>query len=239
MTSYLQLEGIDKVFDGNKVLDSVTFNVDIGNVITLVGVNGSGKSTLLRILAGLERPSRGSILIDNNIIDMENLHRLSSMVFQKTTMFNRSVYDNVAFGLKIRGFKKEVVEKRVSQALSIVKLNNFRKRKAKKISGGEQQRVSLARAFILHPRILLLDEPTSNLDPANAVIIEDVIQQMRKKEDCIIILATHNLHQAKRLSDTITHIHSGKIMEIANPKDFFAHPSNDITKKFINGELQF
>ena len=239
MTSYLQLEEIDRIFDGNKVLDSVTFDVDLGSVITLVGVNGSGKTTLLRILAGLERQSRGTIRINNNIMGMEELRRSSTLVFQKTVMFNMTVYNNIAFGLKIRGFKKEVIEKRVSQALSIVGLDNFRKRKAKKISGGEQQRVALARAFILHPEILLLDEPTSNLDPANAVMIENVIQKMRERGDCTIILATHNLHQAKRLSNIIAHIHSGKIVEIAGPADFFSHPSNEITKKFINGELQF
>lgn len=239
MNSFLQLEEIEKIFDGTKVLDSVSIDVDMGRILTIVGVNGSGKTTLLRILAGLERQSRGIIRIDNNIMDKEKLRRFSTMVFQKTTVFNMSVYDNVAFGLKVRGVKKEVIEEQISHALSTVRLNNFRKRKAKKISGGEQKRVSLARAFILHPQILLLDEPTSNLDPANAIIIENVIQKMRKKGDCIIILATHNLHQAKRLSDIITHIHSGKIMETANPIDFFAHPSNEITKKFINGELQF
>jgi tungstate transport system ATP-binding protein len=239
MTGYLQLEKIDKIFHRNKVLDSITFNVKLGNVFTLVGVNGSGKTTLLRILAGLEKQSRGTLRINNEIMDRDKLRRLSTMVFQKTPMFNMNVYDNIAFGLKIRGFKKEIVEKQVSQALSIVGLEHFGKRKAKKISGGEQQRVALARAFILHPEILLLDEPTSNLDPANAIIIENVIQKMRERGDCIIILATHNLHQANRLSNIIAHLHSGKIVEIAHPTDFFSHPKNDITKKFINGELQF
>ncbi len=97
----------------------------------------------------------------------------------------------------------------------------------------------MARAFVIKPEILLLDEPTANLDPTNAIIIENAIKKMRKRKDCTIILATHNLHQAKRLSDKIAHIHSGKIIEEASPKDFFKHPSNQVTQKFINGELQF
>ena len=127
MNSFLQLEEIEKIFDGTKVLDSVSIDVDMGSVLTIVGVNGSGKTTLLRILAGLERQSRGIIRIDNSIMDMEKLRRFSTMVFQKTILFNMSVYDNVAFGLKVRGVRKDVIEEQISHALSIVRLDNFRK----------------------------------------------------------------------------------------------------------------
>lgn len=222
-----------------RALDSVTLNFEQNKIFSLVGVNGSGKSTLLRIIAGLEEPSHGNILFNNKKIDMHELHQISTLVFQKTVMFNTDVYNNISFGLKIRGLKKDDVERKVTQAMMSVGLANFHKRKAKKLSGGEQQRVALARAFVLEPKILLLDEPTSNLDPANAIFIEKAIKKIREKEKCSIILTTHNLYQAKRLSDKIFHIYQGKIIDEGSPEIFFNSPSNHITKSFINGELQF
>jgi tungstate transport system ATP-binding protein len=139
----------------------------------------------------------------------------------------------------MRGFRKEEVERRVHEALETVRLAGFEKRRARQLSGGEQQRVSLARAFALDPEVLLLDEPTANLDPANAVIVEDVIRRAREKGGCTIILATHNMHQARRLSDEIVHIHYGRVLTSASPQEFFTNPGNETTRKFINGELQF
>ena len=239
MVGYLRVESIEKIYDEIKALDSMTLDIAPSKVISLVGINGSGKTTFLRILAGLEELSAGNIQFNSKRINTIKLRQVSTIVFQKAIMFNSSVFDNVAFGLKVRGFDTEEIRNKVTQALDSVGLNNFQKRKAKKLSGGEQQRVALARAFVIEPEILLLDEPTSNLDPTNAIIIENAIKKMRKRKVCTIILATHNLHQAKRLSDIMIHIHFGKILEIANPEDFFTNPSNLITKKFINGELQF
>jgi tungstate transport system ATP-binding protein len=117
-------------------------------------------------------------------------------------------------------------------------LRNFEKRKARKTSGGEQQRIALARAFLLEPQILLLDEPTANLDPNNATIIEKAIAN-RKKQDEIIIMATHNLAQARRLADEIIHVYNGRIVEQSGPDEFFNNPRSEITRKFINGELEY
>jgi len=239
LVGHLQVEGVNMIYGEIKALDSVTFDFDGGRVATLLGINGSGKTTLLRVLAGLEEPSKGNILFNGKEMKAQYLRQISTLVFQKTVMFNTSVYENVAFGLKVRGIRKKEIERKVSQALESVGLTSLEKRKARKLSGGEQQRVALARAFVLEPEILLLDEPTANLDLANAVTIENVIKKMRAREACTIILATHNLHQAKRLSDKIAHLHYGRILEVAGPEDFFTHPSNQTTKKFINGELQF
>nr|MDO8135446.1 ATP-binding cassette domain-containing protein [Candidatus Njordarchaeum guaymaensis] len=239
MAGHLRVESVDKSYGNITALDSITLDIEAGKIVTLLGINGSGKSTLLRILAGLDKPDAGSIILDDRRMGMEELRKISTLVFQKTVMFSTSVYDNIQFGLIVRGTRKDDVERRVSQALASVRMENFRKRKAKKLSGGEQQRVALARAFVLEPKILLLDEPTANLDPANAIIVENAIRKMRVREVCTTILATHNLYQAKRLSDKIVHIHTGKILEVANPADFFAHPRDQTTKKFINGELQF
>ncbi|MEM3590319.1 MAG: ATP-binding cassette domain-containing protein [Candidatus Bathyarchaeia archaeon] len=118
-------------------------------------------------------------------------------------------------------------------------MEDLRERRARKLSGGEQQRVALARAFAIEPKVLLLDEPTANLDPANSAIIESAIRRVGRGEDRIVILATHNLYQAKRLADEVVHMHAGRVLEVAGPEDFFLRPSNEITRRFINGELQF
>lgn len=153
-------------------------------------------------------------------------------------MFSRSVYGNLAYGFKIRGRKDSEIREEITVALHAVGLRNFEKRKANRTSGGEQQRIALARAFLLNPQILLLDEPTANLDPNSATIIERAIE-WRTKEKNIIMLATHNLSQAKRLANEVVHIHNGKIVEIASSKEFFSDPRSEITRKFINGELDY
>ncbi len=239
MDGRLLLEKVDKAYGNIKALDSVTLEVEGGQIVAILGMNGCGKTTLLRILAGLEDPSGGDILLNSRKMTSQQLRQISTLVFQSTVMFNTSVYGNVSFGLTIRGFEKEEIKKRVTDVLTSVGLADFQKRRAKELSGGEQQRVALARAFVLKPEFLLLDEPTANLDPTNAIILENTIKKIEKESECTIILATHNLHQAKRLADSIVHIHYGRILKHASPQDFFTHPSNEITRRFINGELQF
>jgi tungstate transport system ATP-binding protein len=238
MSISLRLEDIEKDYRTVKALDSVTFNAEGGKIIVLIGVNGAGKTTLLRIIAGLENPDKGNIIFNNTSITAKQLRQTATLVFQRTAMFSRSVYDNLAYGLRIRGNRDSEIKEKIAHALNCVGLRNFEKRKAKKTSGGEQQRIALARAFLLEPTILLLDEPTANLDPNSATIMERAIMDRRKK-DSIIIMATHNLSQAKRLGDEIVHIYNGKIIERATPEEFFDNPQNEITRKFINGELEF
>jgi tungstate transport system ATP-binding protein len=238
MSADLQLRDIEKDYRTVKALNDVTLDVAGGKIIVLIGVNGAGKTTLLRVIAGLENPDKGNILFNNQSITAKELRQIATLVFQKTVMFSRSVYDNLAYGLKIRGKKDHEIKERITQALNAVGLKNFEKRRAKKMSGGEQQRIALARAFLLEPTILLLDEPTANLDPNSATIMERAIMDRRKKTS-IIIMATHNLSQAKRLGDEIVHIYNGKIVERATPEEFFDNPENEITRKFINGELEF
>ena len=209
-----------------------------GKIIVILGVNGAGKTTLMRILAGLENADSGQILVNNQNIDSKALRQISTLVFQKTAMFTMNVYDNLAYGLKIRKVSREEIAKRVPEALQAVRLSGFEKRRAKKLSGGEQQRVALARAFLLDSSVLLLDEPTANLDPNSATIIEKAIIG-KKSSQRIIIMATHNLNQARRVADEIVHIHNGEVVEVAKPEDFFENPKSEITRKFINGELDF
>lgn len=238
MSCVLKLNGIDKNYKDLKALSSVNLEVNGGKTVVLIGVNGAGKTTLMRTIAGLEEPTAGTILFNNQTVNSRQLRKISTMVFQSTAVFNRSVYDNVAFGLRVRGEDEQEIKEKVKQALRLVGLANFEKRRARKISGGEQQRMALARAFLFDPQILLLDEPTSNLDPNSAMIIERAIIS-RKREDEIVIIATHNLAQAKRLADEVIHIYNGKVVERSAPEEFFNNPRSEITRKFIDGELEY
>jgi tungstate transport system ATP-binding protein len=238
MPTELQIREITKQYRAAKALDSISLDAEGGKIIVLLGVNGAGKTTLLRIIAGLESPEAGIISFNNKVMNAPELRKAATMVFQKTVMFDLSVYDNLAFGLKIKKVPEIEITQKVSESLRMVGLANFEKRKARKTSGGEQQRISLARALLLNPQILLLDEPTANLDPNSARIIEKAIL-IQKSSDSVIVMATHNLGQAKRLADTVIHIHEGRIIEAASSKDLFDNPQNETTRKFIHGELEF
>ncbi len=238
MSVHLQLSEIKKCYRSIKALNSVSLEMDGGKIIVLLGVNGAGKTTLMRILAGLENPDSGQVRFINQNADAKALRQVSTLVFQKTAMFTMNVFDNLAYGLKIRKVPQEEIAKKVPEALKAVRLSGFEKRRARKLSGGEQQRVALARAFLLDSNVLLLDEPTANLDPNSAVIIEKAIIN-QKRSGRIIVMATHNLNQARRMADEIVHINNGEIVEVAKTEDFFENPKSEITRKFINGELDF
>ena len=220
MSVNLQLLDLQKNYRSVKALKSVSLNLQGNKIVVLLGVNGAGKTTLMRIMAGLENPDSGKIFFNNQNTDDKALRQVSTLVFQKTAMFTMNVYDNLAFGLKIRKVPKEEIPKSVDEALHAVRLSGFEKRRAKRLSGGEQQRIALARAFLLDSHVLLLDEPTANLDPNSATIIEKAIIS-KKSSQRIIVMATHNLSQARRMADEIVHIHNGEVVEVAKPADFF------------------
>ena len=238
MSLQLQLVDIKKSYRKFTALNSVSLEMQGGKITVLLGVNGAGKTTLMRIMAGLENADSGQLLFNNQNIDCKSLRQVTTLVFQKSAMFSTNIYDNLAYGLKIRKVPKEDIKKKIADALQAVRLSGFEKRRAKKTSGGEQQRIALARAFLLESNVLLLDEPTANLDPNSASIIEKAIVS-RKSSDRIIVIATHNLTQARRIADEIVHIHDGKIVEAADVINFFENPKSEISRKFVNGELEF
>ncbi len=238
MSVNLQLVDIKKNYRSVKALNSVSLEMQGGKIIVLLGVNGAGKTTLMRIMAGLENADAGKLLFNNQNIDCKALRQVSTLVFQKSAMFSTNVYDNLAYGLRIRGVPKAEIAKKVDEALQAVRLSGFEKRRAKKTSGGEQQRIALARAFLLDSQVLLLDEPTANLDPNSASIIEKAMVS-RKSGERIIVMATHNLSQARRMADEIVHIYNGEIVEVAETENFFENPKSEISRKFVNGELEF
>ena len=231
MSHFAELKTVTKMFDSTVALDNVDLKVEEGEILALLGPNGSGKSTLLKILALLENPTRGEVYFHNAKISNQNRERTrieTTMVFQKATLFNTTVYNNIAYGLKIRKVPKNEIQERVNMALKLVRLEGFQKKYAKKLSGGEQQRVALARALILNTKLLLLDEPTANLDPKNASIIEEIITSINREHKTTIVIATHNMFQAKRFPHRIALMENGRIGEIGEPAEIFGKLSKTL-----------
>jgi molybdopterin-binding protein len=231
MATLAELKNLTKSFGNRTVLDDVTLQIEEGEMLALLGPNGSGKTTLLKILAFLEKPTSGEVKFQGEAVTDKNAERMrqqSAMVFQRTMLFSTNVYNNVAFGLKMRKLPKNLIKEEVQKALNLVKLEGFEKRSAKKLSGGEQQRVALARALVLKTKLLLLDEPTANLDPKNALIVEEVIATVNRELKTTIVMATHNMFQAKTLPHRIALINDGKITEVGAPAEIFGKLSKNL-----------
>ncbi|MDI6805299.1 MAG: ABC transporter ATP-binding protein [Candidatus Bathyarchaeia archaeon] len=231
MTIIAELKNVTKLYGREVALDNVNMQINKGEILALLGPNGSGKTTLLKILAFLEKPTSGEVYFINRKVTDQNMMRMrieSTMVFQKTVLFDATVYDNVAYGLKVRKTPKNEIMERVSKALKLVGLEGFTKRHAKKLSGGEQQRVALARAIALNTKLLLLDEPTANLDPKNAALIEEIIATVNRELKTTIVMATHNMFQAKSLPNRIALMNYGRISETGTPKEIFGKLSKTL-----------
>ena len=231
MAVVAELKDVTKRYGDKTVVDNVSLQIRQGEILALLGPNGSGKTTILKILAFLENTSGGEVKIEGETITSkkeENARLKTTLVFQKTTLFDTSVYNNIAYGLKLRKIPRAVIDERVSEALRIVKLEGFEKRPAKKLSGGEQQRVAIARALAIRTKLLLLDEPTANLDPKNASIVEEVIESIIRKFKTTIVLATHNMFQAETLPTRIALMSDGRITEVGGPSDIFGKISRNL-----------
>jgi molybdopterin-binding protein len=231
LTATAQLIDITKAYGNKVVVDSVNLKLSEGEIFALLGPNGSGKSTILRMLAFIENPTNGEVIFQGKKVNFKNTEKIrleSTLVFQKTTLFSASVYNNIAYGLKLRKVPKETRDKEVKKALELVKLSGFEKRNAKKLSGGEQQRVAIARALVLKTKLLLLDEPTANLDPKNAGIVEEVIETVNRQNNTTIVIATHNMFQAKKLPHRIALMDEGKITEVGTPAEVFGKISKNL-----------
>jgi molybdopterin-binding protein len=233
MISVAELNNVTKAYNNKIALDAVNLQIREGEILALLGPNGSGKSTILKILAFVENPTSGEVIFQDEKVNFKNTEKErmeSTLVFQKTTVFGTSVYKNIAYGLKIRNVPKDKRDREVKKALEIVKLEGFEKRNARKLSGGEQQRVAIARALVLKTKLLLLDEPTANLDPKNAGIIEEVIDTVNRENKTAIVMATHNMFQAKKLPHRIALMDEGKITEIGSPAEVFGKLSKNLAR---------
>lgn len=237
MISCIETADVGKNYDGTRSLDGVNLRAAAKQTTSIVGINGAGKTTLLKIIAGLDAPSTGAVLVDGREVNQETLRTHCTMIFQRCVMLGGTVYDNVAYGLRLNRASSQDIPENVSSALALVNLDGFEKRKARKLSSGEQQRVAIARALALERDVLLADEPTANLDPANAMIIERALKESAGSR--AVLISTHNLAQARRLSDRVIHIYRGRVVEEAETSRFFANPTDERTRLFIEGELQF
>lgn len=231
MGPLVSLRSVTKNYGRITALENVNLNVDRGENLAVVGPNGSGKTTLLKIMAALEAPTSGEFYFEGVKVDESNAREVrlrSTMVFQRTILLHTNVYKNVAYGLKLRKIPKGEIDKRVKGALKLVGLEGYEKRPARGLSGGEQQRVSLARALALGTELLLLDEPTANLDPKSASIIEGVISQVARERGSTVIIATHNMLRIKALASRMAILVKGKVMKLGEINEVLKVPSKDL-----------
>ncbi len=215
------------------ILDGITQTIAAGPPTVLIGPNGAGKTTLLRVIMGLVRPNSGSVTWGSHD-DPAQVHR--AIVFQRPVMLRRSAAANIAYALGAAGVPRGQHEKRITELLALVGLNDLGRRPARKLSGGEQQRLALARALARDPAVLLLDETTASLDPAATKAIEDIIRAVAER-GVKVVMSTHDLGQARRLGGDVMLMHRGRVIEHGLAADFFAQPKTDQARKFIAGEL--
>ena len=231
MTSLIETSHLLKEYGAVRALEDVSFAVDNGDFFAIIGPSGSGKSTLLRLLGLIEPPSSGKIVfMGQNATSCSDDLRLRfrreiGMVFQDAVLLNTNVHENVAYPLKIRKMPPSEIERRVKESLEAVRLAGFEKRNALELSGGEAQRVSLAQALVYDPRLLLLDEPTANLDPRNATIIEDTVSRMNQEQGTTVIMATHNMQQVRFLASEGAILRDGGLVESGTISELFESPS--------------
>ena len=232
----LPLQVKDLVFEagGRKLLGPLGFAVEPGHSTVILGANGAGKSVLMRLLHGLLAPTAGVLAWGEP--NLERRQRAQAMVFQRPVLLRRSALANVTYALKLARVPRAERERQGMEALASVGLGDIAHRPARVLSGGEQQRLALARAWALHPEVLFLDEPTASLDPGATREIERVIQAF-DAAGTKIVMATHNLGQARRLGDEVLFLHQGRLVERAPVESFFKQPASAEAAAFIKGEL--
>ena len=232
------LDGVRKAYTGRQVVDVQQLEIQPGEILAIVGPSGAGKSTLLRLLNFLEYADEGRLCYAGQAVSPGmtlELRRQVTTVFQHPALLHDSVENNVAFGLELRGQRDG--RKAVQTILARMGLEKLSRAHARTLSGGEAQRVALARAVILRPEVLLLDEPTANLDPYNISLIEEVLREINQQQGTTMVLVTHNIYQAKRMAQRTALMLNGQIVELAPTNDFLDHPQDARTRAFVNGEM--
>jgi tungstate transport system ATP-binding protein len=230
----LALREVHFAAGGREIIDGVSATIDAGPATIILGANGAGKSVLMRLMHGLLRPTAGAI--DWRGQGEERVRRGQAMVFQRPVMLRRSALANIVYALELARVPAAERERIAIDALREVGIVDVAHRPARVLSGGEQQRLALARAWALHPEVLFLDEPTANLDPGATREIENVIKAF-DASGTKIVMSTHNLGQARRLGDEVLFIHQGRLSERATIEAFFRQPASAEAAAFIKGEL--
>ena len=235
MSGLIEIKGIKKAFDDTQVLEGIDIDVEDGAFLTLLGPSGCGKTTLLRIIAGFETADEGELLFNGkDMFRMKHYERPVNTVFQKYALFpHLNVYDNVAFGLKLKKLPKATIDRHVQEMLELVNLPHTAKRNIQSLSGGQQQRIAIARALVNDPKILLLDEPLGALDLKLRKQMQFELKRIQEQVGITFIYVTHDQEEALSMSDTVVVMKDGAVQQIGTPTDIYNEPKNAFVANFI------
>lgn len=235
MTTHMCLAGIEKAYGATPVLSDISINIERGSFVVLLGPSGCGKSTLLRIVAGLLKADEGRIVLDgDDITEVPAWDRDIGLVFQNYALFpHMSVAQNVAFGLTMRNLPKVEIKARVAAALDAVRLSELGDRKPADLSGGQQQRVAVARAIVIRPRLLLLDEPLSNLDAVLRASVRSELRELHDRTGITTIMVTHDQAEALSIADRVVLMSEGKVVQDAPPEEIYRAPATAFAASFV------
>jgi tungstate transport system ATP-binding protein len=236
--SLLRIAGLEQRAGAKVLLKGINLEIQKGEFFVIIGPTGAGKTTLIRLLDLLDSPYAGHIYVDGLCltgpgVDQVQARRKMSAVFQKPAVFNMSVFENIAYPLKLRRVPGGKIRSRVEELLELTGLKGYAKRKARTLSGGEAQRVALARAMASNPELLLLDEPTANLDPLSSQVIEDLITRFNKAGGVTVVMSTHDMKQAQRLADRVGVLMSGEFVQVGDVAGVFESPENTRVAGFV------
>lgn len=239
-SSFISIRNVSKNFGPVRAVDDVDLEIDKGEFFALLGPSGCGKTTLLRLLAGFETPSSGEIVIDGEEMSaVPHYRRPVNMVFQNYAIFpHLNVFQNIAFGLRKDRLAREVLEQRVNEALSLIKMEGYGNRRSDELSGGQRQRVALARALIKKPKVLLLDEPMGALDKKLREQMQLELRQLQKTVGITFVFVTHDQEEALTMSDRIAVISAGKVLEVGSPDELYERPKTRFVADFL-GTMNF
>lgn len=231
----ISINAVTKRYGELTIIDALSLDIAHGEFFTLLGASGCGKTTLLRMIAGFIIPDEGRIHIDAEDVTHLAAHkRDTGMVFQDYALFpDKTVFDNTAYGLRVRRFSASVIKQKVGAILDRVELGHLHDRYPSELSGGQRQRVALARALVIEPRVLLMDEPLSNLDAKLRIQMRDVIRQLQQELDITTIFVTHDQEEALSMSDRIALLHRGKIDQLDTPEGLYARPATAYAADFV------
>lgn len=235
MQKIISLKDINIAFDGETILNNISLDIKDKEFVTLLGPSGCGKTTTLRIIGGFVTPDSGTVSFEGNIINNVPPHKRNvNTVFQKYALFpHLNVYDNIAFGLRVKKMPEKEIQKRVQEILEIVNLRGFEKRSVNRLSGGQQQRVAIARALVNRPKVLLLDEPLGALDLKLRKEMQTELKAIQQRLEITFIYVTHDQEEALTMSDTVVVMNKGDIQQIGTPVDIYNEPINAFVADFI------